>query len=195
MQDRDDKLAGYFAASAPWAAEIAALRGILQATELVETFKWRGPVYTLAGGNVATIWRLKDACGLSFFKGVLLSNPDNLLVAAGENSRVIRLFKFRDLAQITRQDAQIRATLAEAIALERAGAKVVLDKDDLPLPEELAARCDADLQFAQAFAALTPGRRRGYVLHISQAKQAATREARIDKHFHRILDGKGLHDR
>ncbi|HMZ49165.1 MAG TPA: YdeI/OmpD-associated family protein, partial [Flavobacteriales bacterium] len=42
--------------------------------------------------------------------------------------------------------------------------------------------------------ALTPGRQRGYLLHFSSAKQAKTREARIDKNLERILAGKGLED-
>ena len=42
---------------------------------------------------------------------------------------------------------------------------------------------------------LTPGRRRGYVLHFAGAKQATTRLDRIEKHRARILVGKGMHDR
>jgi uncharacterized protein YdeI (YjbR/CyaY-like superfamily) len=45
-----------------------------------------------------------------------------------------------------------------------------------------------------AFAALTPGRQRNYIFHISQPKQSKTREARVEKCMPLILRGKGLND-
>ena len=62
------------------------------------------------------------------------------------------------------------------------------------MPEELAAALEADADLRAAFEALTPGRKRGYVLHISGAKQARTRASRVEKWTPRILQGKGLHD-
>ena len=47
----------------------------------------------------------------------------------------------------------------------------------------------------KAFAALTPGRQRGYLLHFSSAKQAKTRQSRIEKCIPQILAGKGIDDR
>jgi uncharacterized protein YdeI (YjbR/CyaY-like superfamily) len=41
---------------------------------------------------------------------------------------------------------------------------------------------------------LTPGRQRAYLLHFAAAKQAKTREARIEKCTPQILNGKGLMD-
>ena len=52
-----------------------------------------------------------------------------------------------------------------------------------------------DPALAAAFDALTPGRRRGYILHFGQAKQADTRRARIARWAPRILAGKGMQDR
>jgi len=60
---------------------------------------------------------------------------------------------------------------------------------------ELRTRLDADPVLAAAFDGLTPGRQREYHLHISGAKKAETREARIDKFVPKILEGKGVRDR
>ena len=46
----------------------------------------------------------------------------------------------------------------------------------------------------KAFAALTPGRQKGYLLFFATAKQATTREARVAKAIPNILKGKGLDD-
>jgi uncharacterized protein YdeI (YjbR/CyaY-like superfamily) len=70
-----------------------------------------------------------------------------------------------------------------------------LDVGPAPEPEpapELAERLDADAELRAAFEALTPGRRREYHLHISGAKQSATRAARVERCVPRILAGKGL---
>ena len=49
-------------------------------------------------------------------------------------------------------------------------------------------------QLKKAFENLTPGRQRAYILFISKAKQAKTRESRVEKYVQHILDGKGMND-
>ena len=66
---------------------------------------------------------------------------------------------------------------------------------ELVLVEELQDRLDRDPALKTAFDALTPGRQREYHLYFSGAKQAETREARVDKYAQKILDGKGFRDR
>ena len=65
----------------------------------------------------------------------------------------------------------------------------------ISLPDELKAAFDRDLDLAAAFDSLTPGRQRGYVLHISAAKQAETQITRIASARNRIMTGKGRNDR
>ena len=65
----------------------------------------------------------------------------------------------------------------------------------IELVDELENRLDADPELAEAFAALTPGRQREYNFHIAGAKQAETRERRIDRCVPKILAGKGFRDR
>jgi uncharacterized protein YdeI (YjbR/CyaY-like superfamily) len=60
--------------------------------------------------------------------------------------------------------------------------------------EEFQQKLDSDKVLNEAFYALTPGRQRGYLLHFSGAKQAATRISRIEQVRSRILKGKGLTD-
>jgi uncharacterized protein YdeI (YjbR/CyaY-like superfamily) len=62
------------------------------------------------------------------------------------------------------------------------------------MPEELQRKLDAMPRLKTAFEALTPGRQRAYMFHISAPKQAKTRESRVEKCMQRILDGKGLND-
>ncbi len=61
-------------------------------------------------------------------------------------------------------------------------------------PEEFQERLDRDPKLAEAFHALTPGRRKGYLLHFAGAKQSTTRAARVERHAVRIMNGLGLDD-
>jgi uncharacterized protein YdeI (YjbR/CyaY-like superfamily) len=53
---------------------------------------------------------------------------------------------------------------------------------------------DADPALRDAWERLTPGRRRGWLLHFNGAKQSKTRVARIERATARILEGFGMHD-
>lgn len=195
MADPASRIAAFFDGRDRWRAELLALRAILLDSSLTEDFKWRSPVYTFDGANIAIIWGFKDRAALGFFRGVLMKDPAGLLEAPGENSRSARVVNFTDTAQIAEAEPMLRAYIAEAIGIARAGLRVELPKDDLDYPEELVDRLEEDPAFRDAFEALTPGRRRGWVLHIAQAKQSKTRVSRIDKAAPRILAGKGMHDR
>ncbi|WP_172298703.1 YdeI family protein [Pseudoruegeria sp. HB172150] len=178
-----------------WVAEQKAFRAILLDSPLDEAFKWRSPVYTWDGRNVSIVWGFNDHCALGFFKGVLLKDPEGILVAPGENSRSSRMIAVTSTEEIEKLKPTILAYIDEAIELEKSGAKVDFPKDDLDYPQELVDRLDEDPELREAFENLTPGRRRGYVLHFSQAKQSATRTNRIEKFAPRILEGKGMQDR
>lgn len=193
---RHPNVDSYLGKSAQWQAELEALRNILLDAKLVEEWKWNKPCYMLEGGNVASIARLKNHCWLMFFRGSLLKDSAGLLEQAGENSEVMRVISFTSVAQIAAQKTSIEGYVQQAMAVQRAGLKVNLrNRPELPLPEELVAKMTEVPALKTAFYALTPGRRRGYTLHFSGAKQSKTRTSRIEVCMPKILDGKGLQDR
>jgi len=63
------------------------------------------------------------------------------------------------------------------------------------LPEELSPILAEDPVLAAAFEALTPGRKRSYVIHVGGAKQAATRTRRAEACIPEILAERGFHER
>ena len=89
----------------------------------------------------------------------------------------------------------LKAYIYEAMEVEKAGLKVVFKKNSaFEIPAEFQNKLDQTPALKTAFAALTPGRQRGYLLYFSAAKQSQTRESRIEKCMQQILDGKGLDD-
>lgn len=179
-----------------WPHELVLLREIVLECGLNEELKWGAPCYTFQEKNVAMIAAFKDHCVLSFFKGVLLNDPDHLLEKPGQNTQSARIIKFTSADQINSKINNLKAYIFEAIEVEKAGLKPKFpQKDTLEYPEELQEMLSKDTAFLNAFEALTPGRKRGYILHFSQPKQAATKISRIEKCIPKIFAGKGLNDR
>jgi uncharacterized protein YdeI (YjbR/CyaY-like superfamily) len=170
------------------------IRTAVSTCDVVEMRKWAKPCFVHDGHNIAIVQEMKDFVALMFFKGALLDDPDGLLVDQGPNSRSAKRMEFRDVADVRRHAAAVRGFVTAAIEVERAG-RSVPPVDELELVAELRERLDDDPQLAVAFAGLTPGRRREYHLHVSSAKQSATRASRVDQIAPRILAGKGLRDR
>ena len=185
----------YFAKDRAWAPEQRRLRQIALASGLEEALKWGHPCYTLDGTNIMLIHAFNDYCALLFHKGVLIPDPDSLLIQQTENVQSARQLRFTSLPQIEDMAATIDAYIDAAIAVEKSGSKVAFkDTKDFAMPQELVDALDTEPDFAAAFRALTPGRQKGYILNFAQPKQPKTRQARIDKAHPRILLGKGLDD-
>jgi uncharacterized protein YdeI (YjbR/CyaY-like superfamily) len=178
-----------------WKAEIAAMRRVLAGLGMTEECKWGKPTYTVDGKNVVIMQGFKDYFALGFFQGALLKDSKKLLVQLGQ-VQAARVMKFTSAKQITAKAATIKAYVREAIAVEQAGLRVTPRKtSDFPVPEELKERFRTDPRFKRAFEALTPGRQRSYLYHFAQAKQSATRAARIEKAMPAIYAGKGFLER
>lgn len=177
-----------------WTDLLIELRELLLEAGLEEQMKWGTPCYMFEGKNIIMLSSLKGACVLGFLKGAALADEDHLLVSPGPNTRFARQLRFTSLAELIPRRAQIARYIQAAIALERAGIKVEVDDALAPLPLELDAALAADMELASAFEALTPGRQRSYILHISGAKQPQTRERRVERCVDKILAGKGFHD-
>jgi len=178
-----------------WKAEFTRLRAIILGCDLTEDLKWGQPCYSLDGKNVVLMHGFKEYCAVLFMKGALLKDPKGVLIQQTENVQAGRQIRFTSLKDVLKLEKTLKAYVREAIEVERSGLKVKLKRtEDHAMPEELGSRLENDAELREAFAALTPGRQRGYLYYISQAKLAKTREARVEKSIPRILDGMGMDD-
>ena len=194
MADPNPRLDRFFTRDTPWTAELQALRAILLDGPVTEELRWRQPCYRAHDGNIAIIGGMKECAFVSFLKGALLSDPEGLLVPPGDNSRSARMLKFQDVGEIEAVAPAIKALVVEAVENEGKGLKISFEKDDLDYPPELQVALDEDASLEAAFEALTPGRRRGWLLHFLQPKQSKTVVSRIEKAAAKILAGKGMQD-
>jgi uncharacterized protein YdeI (YjbR/CyaY-like superfamily) len=178
-----------------WQQETDKLRKIALDCDLTEELKWGKPCFTFMKKNVAIVIPLKESCAFSFFKGALLKDPKHILERIGEHTQAGRWIKFTTPREITALRSTLQNYLYEAIELEESGKKIKLKKpSEYPIPEELQSKLDDDAVLKAAFAALTPGRRKSYIFHVSSAKQAKTRAVRAEKCVPMILGGRGFNE-
>jgi len=190
----NEKVSAYIGKVKNWQVEMKALRAILIEFPLTEELKWGKPCYAFENSNIIIIQGFKEYCGLLFFKGALLKDAKGLLVKPGENTQGGRLLKFTSVQEINKLTTTIKSYIKEAIEIEKKGLKIEPINTELVLPEELLAQFKKSASFKKAFNALTPGRQRAYNMFFTAAKQAATRETRIEKYKGPIMSGKGIND-
>jgi uncharacterized protein YdeI (YjbR/CyaY-like superfamily) len=196
MNTMNAKVHTYFKKAQKWQEELKLLRKILLGCGLTEEFKWSKPCYTFQESNVVVALPLKNYCTLLFCKGALLKDPKGILIKAGENTQAARQVRFTSLQEIVGKETILKAYIKQAIANEKAGLEVVYKKiTDFAVPEELQNKLDELPALKTAFAALTPGRQRGYLIYFSAPKQSKTRSSRIEKSMPKILQGKGYNER
>lgn len=185
----------FFDKAKAWQKEFEALRKIILDCGLTEELKWGQPCYTYQQSNIVLMHGFKEYCAVLFFKGALLHDANDILVQQTKNVQATRQVRFTHVKEIVKMKNILKAYIYEAIEVEKAGLKVNFKKTAAyDMPEEFKTRLNKMPSLKKAFAALTPGRQRAYLLHFAAAKQSATRAARVEKCIPMILKGKGLND-
>jgi uncharacterized protein YdeI (YjbR/CyaY-like superfamily) len=185
----------FFDKETKWQKEFELLRTIVLDCGLTEELKWGQPCYMFQQSNIVVIHGFKEYCALLFFKGALLNDDEGILIQQTENVQSARQVRFTSVKQVVGRERILKAYIYEAIEVEKAGLKVKLKKTaQFTMPEEFKQALDKNAVLKKAFEALTPGRQRGYLLYFAAAKQAKTREERVEKYKQHIIDGKGLED-
>lgn len=178
-----------------WSRGLKMLRRLCREAGLVETLKWAHPCYMSGDRNIAIIGAFRDDFRLTFMNAALLGDPGRVLEKRGPNTRHADMIRFTADDQVAAMKPVILAYLTEAIGYAEAGLKPPKEEHTFELPVELVDAMDCDLELAEAFHKLTPGRRRSYVINLNGAKTASTRVARIAKFRAHILAGKGAMER
>lgn len=185
----------FFDENTKWQKEYKLLRKIVLDCGLTEELKWGVPCYTYNNHNIVLIHGFKEYCAFLFHKGSLLDDANKILIQQTENVQSGRQIRFTNLREIEVLEPILKTYIYEAIKVEKRGLKVPFKKtDEYNIPEEFKAYMKKDLELKKAFDALTPGRKRGYLLYFSQAKQSKTRVSRIEKNIPKIMEGKGWNE-
>jgi uncharacterized protein YdeI (YjbR/CyaY-like superfamily) len=192
---RCDRFATPDCSTRRWIDGLDNLRRICLDMGLEETVKWAHPCYMHAGRNIAIFGAFRGDFRLGFMNPGLVKDTEGVLEPQGPNSQTPSMIRFTAVGQVGEMEPVIRAYLRQLIDHAEAGTKPTRVAREIDMPDELVEALDADPELAEAFQALTTGRQKSYLFNLNQAKQSATRVARIEKFRDRIIAGKGALER
>ncbi|MFD0977986.1 YdeI/OmpD-associated family protein [Salinimicrobium gaetbulicola] len=178
-----------------WEEEIKALRKMILSTDLEETIKWGGPVYTHHGKNVVGIGAFKNHCALWFFQGALLEENTAMLTNAQEGkTKALRQIKFEKGEDLPLKD--LKKYVKEAIKNQKAGKEIKPETGkEVEIPALLNTAFENDSDLKTAFFELTAGKQRDYCQYIDDARQDSTKLNRLEKITPMIKSGVGINDK
>jgi uncharacterized protein YdeI (YjbR/CyaY-like superfamily) len=170
----------YILKSGSWESSLNLLREILLDSGMDETVKWGMPVYTWNGKNIVGMVAFKKYVGLWFYQGVFLNDKHKFLLAAEDDTRGLRQWRFQSEDEIRDRIEHIIEYLEEAIENQKMGKEIKPDlHKPILVPEELQIEFSNDPWLRGAFDALSKSMKRQYTQHINRAKQPETRERRL----------------
>lgn len=164
--------------------------------EVTETIKWNFPNFDFKG-PLCSFAAFKGHVAFGFWKHSLLKDPQGIIQShaaqgGGGMGNLGRITSLKDLPD----DKTLVSLLKQARELNAQGIKLPPKPKDpsaalLEIPAELQTELDSNPQALANFHAFPPSHRKEYILWISEAKQAATRERRAAQAVEWIAEGKG----
>jgi len=177
-----------------WEDELRMLREIIQKTELVETNKWGGEVYTINNKNVLGIGGFKNYFTIWFWNGVFLKDEAKVLVNANEGvTKGLRQWRFADVAEIN--EKLILKYIHEAIANEKAGLSIKPEKKEAMKCDFFENELKKDSKLNAAFDKFSPYKQKEFWEYMATAKQEKTKITRFEKIKPMIMENHGLNDK
>lgn len=158
-------------------------------TKLEEHIKWGVPSFEYKGMMVGFA-AFKQHVAWGFWKASLMEDPDGIL----GNDRKASPFadKVRRLSDLP-SDAIIVKYVKQAAKLNETGVKLTAarrKRPELKAPAEMLAALKKNKAALKTFEAFSPSNQRDYVEWIVEAKQDATRNARLKQAIEWMAEGK-----
>ena len=177
-----------------WGEELALLRTIIDKTELIETNKWGGEVYTVNNKNVLGIGGFKNYFTIWFWNGVFLKDEAKVLVNANEGvTKGLRQWRFTSADDVN--ENLVLHYINEAIANEKAGLSIKPEKKEAMKCDFFEGELKKDSKLNVAFDNFSPYKQKEFWEFMATAKQEKTKITRLEKIRPMIIDGIGLNDK
>jgi len=158
-----------------------------------ETIKWGMPYFDYKGAIVCAMAAFKEHCTFLFWKASLMKDPEKIFQitdreAMGHFGRITSL---KDLPS----DKILIAYIKEAAQLNEQNVKLPAKKKPvttsaLETPDDLTAALKKNKKAQAVFENFTPGKKKEYIVWLTEAKTEATRNKRLETAVEWISEGK-----
>lgn len=195
MPATDKRIDAYIEKKAAFAKPILnQLRKIVHKAcpEVEETIKWGMPFFDYKGSTMCAMAAFKEHCSFMFWKASLLKDPENIMQIS-ERDGMGNFGRISSIKDIPSEKILI-AYIKEAMKLNEENIKVVKPKKALvnqEVPLDFAAALKKNKQAKTVFDNFPPGKRKDYILWITEAKTEPTKLKRIETAVEWIAEGKG----
>lgn len=177
-----------------WSDEIELLKSIIAQTELVETTKWGGIVYTWNNRNIIGLGGFKNYFTIWFYNGVFLPDEKNVLVNAGEGvTKGLRQWRFTSKAEV--DEKLVLHYVNQAITNEKNGLSIKPEKKTVEPSGFFLAKLNENQALVEQFNAFSPYKQKEFIEYIDSAKQEKTKLDRFEKIKPMLLANIGLNDK
>lgn len=185
----------YLEEKSDWTEGLTKLRGVMVKTELDEGIKWGIPCYSFGTKNIVGFAAFKNHIAMSFFQGAVVPDPDKLFINCQPGkTQAMRQIRFDNVAEI--KVRTIAKYVKAAIEASKVGKEIKPRRNQkLVVPQQLEVAMKKNAKLKAAFEEMTPGKKREYCEHISEAKQEKTKISRLEKITPMIIQGVGLNDK
>lgn len=177
-----------------WIEEIELLKSIIVKTDLTETTKWGGIVYTWNNKNIIGIGGFKEYFTIWFFNGVFLPDEKNVLINAGEGvTKGLRQWRFTSKAEVN--EKLVLHYINQAIENEKNGLSIKPERKEVKPSDFFTSKLNEDIRLVEKFNAFSPFKQKEFIEYIDSAKQDKTKLDRFEKIKPMLLSSIGLNDK
>ena len=193
MTTKDPRVDSYIADSAEFARPILKhLRKLIHqgCPAAVETIKWGCPFFDY-NGLLCGIASFKAHCSMFFWRDIDVSRWLEKTNTAGAGmGQFGKLTALSDLPKDSVLLACVRAAVEQRDAPSSKTKRARQPGKELPVPPDLKKALAANSKSAATFKNFSPSHRREYIKWITDAKQPATRERRLQTTLEWLSEGK-----
>ena len=191
METWDPRVDAYINKSAKFAQPILqALREIVHQAcpEVEETMKWSMPFFIYKQDNLCHMAAFKQHCAFGFWKsGLIVEDKSKASEAMGQFGRLTSIKDLPPKQTILGLIKKAKQLNDDGIKVER---KPRPAKKELPVPDDLAAALKKNKKAQTAFEKFSPSHCREYIAWITEAKNEATRQRRLEQTIAWVSEGK-----
>jgi uncharacterized protein YdeI (YjbR/CyaY-like superfamily) len=194
MPNTDPRVDAYISKAQPFARPILEkCRDLVHRAvpDAEETIKWGMPFFMAHGALLANMAAFKAHCSFGFWKATAMKDSKKLLNAsANAMGHLGKLASVDDLPD----DKTLTAYIKEAAKLNQQGVKAPHNRnkpdEKLTVPAFFTKALGKHKKAKAQWAKFPPGRRREYVMWLSEAKSEETRNKRLETALEWIAEGK-----